>query len=994
MLVSHDLGVAEIAVAIDSVRFTPLVLGDRTENDTTVNYPKDLYQDEQGALWIAQSRSISRYQNKTLRRYSFPSYCQTNSFLRSFSFVPDGFGSFIVVSQSGYCFWYNRVQDTFIALELPRGTRFEAVSALLPIRQGVLLIGHSQGITEMRIDAQGNVLGCTPWWNHGGISSLHKATDGRLYIGTWNDGLFTALLPTLSTKFFSPQSCQIPFKTINAILSTPNHEIWASSDKGLVLLNPIHIRTVDVEADASTYIQAIASSGRGVLYTSNGSSMYKITAHSDYSPQIENVSSSTRIGGDILSVATTEHYVWYSTIEGQLFRVQKYAEAKYHVKTLSKHESIPTLSGTVRNPTIFHLFADSHSRLWGCAELAAGVLRIDEQASSLAHANAQHYDERRGLMSVIRFFSETTDGTLFCAGRSQGNVGYLFRYSEQRDRFEDISIALSDGTIHPGFEVNALWAKEQNDIWLCTNQGLFHHTARGIDSIPIIYASTGEKVRNFKSITSDSSGVLWIGTSFGVLVYYPNGSYFFLNEFNGLPANETVLRAMLYDRHTNSIIVGTVGGMAFIPISSAIQKITATPFFTSIRVGDAKQSLSALESAGLFAPGARHTNTKEFVLPYHSSIQVQVLSIAFGNSTMYYQYRLLNNQTDTSWSPSQVESKFTILDLPEGVYRLEMRAIQDGAYRWSEPLVFTLSVAPAWYQRWWVSVIISTGAGVLMWGIVKINVRRLEHRKQELQQLVDEKTHALLETAEELQRQNERLLELNNEKNEFLGIVSHDLKNPITVVKGTAEFMLESEEHMDTDMRTELLRTILQSSARMLNLVVNLLDVNRLERGGFTTNFTEFDMLPLVEHIIAFYRQPAKDKNIHLELQVLGSQCVFADQHATEQIIDNLISNAIKYSPLSRSVFIRITEKIGCVRIEVQDQGPGLSNDDLKKLFGKFARLTPKPTAGEHSTGLGLSIVKKMVEHMSGRVWCESTLGHGATFIVELPTAKPPLSSS
>ena len=105
------------------------------------------------------------------------------------------------------------------------------------------------------------------------------------------------------------------------------------------------------------------------------------------------------------------------------------------------------------------------------------------------------------------------------------------------------------------------------------------------------------------------------------------------------------------------------------------------------------------------------------------------------------------------------------------------------------------------------------------------------------------------------------------------------------------------------------------------------------------------------------------------------------------QVLENLVSNAVKYSPPGKNIFVRLKRLPAAARCEVQDEGPGLSAEDQKKLFGKFARLSAKPTGGEHSTGLGLSIVKKMVEAMKGQVWCESEPGKGATFIVSLPAS-------
>ena len=111
------------------------------------------------------------------------------------------------------------------------------------------------------------------------------------------------------------------------------------------------------------------------------------------------------------------------------------------------------------------------------------------------------------------------------------------------------------------------------------------------------------------------------------------------------------------------------------------------------------------------------------------------------------------------------------------------------------------------------------------------------------------------------------------------------------------------------------------------------------------------------------------------------------DPGVTVQVLENLVSNAVKYSPPGTDIFVRLKSCPQSARVEVQDQGPGLNAEDQTKLFGKFARLSAKPTGGEHSTGLGLSIVKKMVEAMGGKVWCETEPGHGATFIVEFPIA-------
>jgi signal transduction histidine kinase/tetratricopeptide (TPR) repeat protein len=274
---------------------------------------------------------------------------------------------------------------------------------------------------------------------------------------------------------------------------------------------------------------------------------------------------------------------------------------------------------------------------------------------------------------------------------------------------------------------------------------------------------------------------------------------------------------------------------------------------------------------------------------------------------------------------------------------------------------------------------------------------------------------ALQELNATLAEKNTRLLDLDNEKNEFLGIVAHDLKNPLTGIRGLAEMMAEYGEDMDANERKNFLTSIITSSNRMFELLTNLLDINTIERGGIHLNPVAFDLSTKAEVVTDLYRDRAAQKDITLHFQGLSvtntsthdasqaTATVFTDETIMHQVLDNLISNAVKYSPNGKQIWVDVQERLwvvdkasssanektpqsrNLVRVLVRDEGPGISPEDMKKLFGKFARLSAQPTGGEHSTGLGLSIVKRLVEAMGGRVWCESELGKGATFILELP---------
>jgi signal transduction histidine kinase len=241
----------------------------------------------------------------------------------------------------------------------------------------------------------------------------------------------------------------------------------------------------------------------------------------------------------------------------------------------------------------------------------------------------------------------------------------------------------------------------------------------------------------------------------------------------------------------------------------------------------------------------------------------------------------------------------------------------------------------------------------------------------------------------DLEEANAFLKKLNEEKNELMNIVSHDLKNPISVFRGFAE-MLQAGDVGAAQAR-QITEQMIATADRMLGLVKNLLDMNRLESGVMQLNIVRFSLHPVVENTLAQYRASAEAKRLALYFENAAvspsvNDMVLADEQATMQVLDNLISNAVKYSLHGKNIYVRLLIKETTVRVEVQDEGEGISEADMTKLFGKFARLSARPTGGEHSTGLGLSIVKKMVEAMNGRVWCESEAGKGATFIVEFPT--------
>ncbi|MHC4886257.1 MAG: hybrid sensor histidine kinase/response regulator [Planctomycetota bacterium] len=230
-----------------------------------------------------------------------------------------------------------------------------------------------------------------------------------------------------------------------------------------------------------------------------------------------------------------------------------------------------------------------------------------------------------------------------------------------------------------------------------------------------------------------------------------------------------------------------------------------------------------------------------------------------------------------------------------------------------------------------------------------------------------------------------KLEELNEMKNHFLGIAAHDLRNPLSSIIGMSEILTGEDFGLSDVEREEFTQTIHTVANDMLTLVNDLLDVSVIESGELRIDREEACLQELIERRLQLQLPTAKHKNMSLtaELDNLPSFAFGADRIA--QVIDNLVSNAIKYSEPGTAITLRLSAQGGRARFAVTDQGPGLSEEDQKLLFGNFQKLSAMPTGGERSTGLGLAIVKKIVEAHGGCMDVQSRLGEGSTFAFEIP---------
>jgi len=246
----------------------------------------------------------------------------------------------------------------------------------------------------------------------------------------------------------------------------------------------------------------------------------------------------------------------------------------------------------------------------------------------------------------------------------------------------------------------------------------------------------------------------------------------------------------------------------------------------------------------------------------------------------------------------------------------------------------------------------------------------------------------------ELEKTRDRLVKASQEKSELMHMVAHDLRGPLTAIQLGVE-LLQLDPPLNAASRATTTDRINESADHMARLISDLLSAQNVDEGRFAMNYVAGDALHLARAAVSSLSTVAQHKHIAVEARLPEKPVpLTTDFGALQQVVDNLLSNALKYSPCGSRVEIAVATKNNSCRIEVRDQGPGVKPEEREKIFEKFGRGSALPTQGEESIGLGLWIVRRFAMALHGHVWCEPGPGGvGAAFIVEVPLMPPPAPS-
>jgi signal transduction histidine kinase len=335
---------------------------------------------------------------------------------------------------------------------------------------------------------------------------------------------------------------------------------------------------------------------------------------------------------------------------------------------------------------------------------------------------------------------------------------------------------------------------------------------------------------------------------------------------------------------------------------------------------------------------------------------------------------------DKNWVEAETRRVAYYTNVPPGDYQFKVVACNNDGLWNEQGIAIPVTIRPYFYQTPWFRILVSLGVILLIWGCYGFRLRQVKQHEQELAKEVQKRTSELVQATQTLERTNSELRETMRQKEEVISMVAHDFRSPLTVIQGLSGQLKELVVQPDAKRMLEL---IYERAKYLTSLAANTLQMSSLESGLLPMNFRHDNLSDLVRSLV-FLQVGQTTQEIILQAPPDDIHLLFDYDRITD-VVNNLIHNALKYSPQGGAIEVSLQPKEQEVLVSVRDHGIGIPAPDLPKLFQKFVRLKSAREKQIRGTGLGLYISRVIVEAHHGKIWAESEPGQGTTFSFVLP---------
>jgi signal transduction histidine kinase/ligand-binding sensor domain-containing protein len=698
LLAFGDLDLIEIQNQVDTVVFRTIFTGRRNPTDTTLWYPKSLYEDKSGHLWMGEPQAVSRIVDGRLSRYYFDQSNRSPVFTRSFSFFESREGEFFTVSYQGNVFRYDKASDDF---KIETGIVFPAGVNHVEYYRDAVWIGSRSGLYRCEI-VDGNPGFPEMVAPIRSINYIRSDSDSVLWLCTDEKEIHRFEFTNngyrwrrLKRDFYSVNSCYLSYEG----------DLWAATNRGVVLIQRNLFRVADLRS-LDRFTEAIAyDSGRDVLYYCNKDELKGIDLKTNSANGFKSYIVDRLEDGYFLALQQGKRGLWASNA--------------YSVRLYKDDELIQTWNFADEGRFIHDTFLDSRNNLWLCQSGNGNAVVITDSLSVL------RYPVPISSQTNLNAIREGPRGMYGVAGN--GPDSYLFLKEKNASSFKNISLPIpfrteGDFFIHD-FVVTG------DTIWLASTEGLLKYDHSSVQRINLGDRYSGHQVRSIEVLGKNQ---ILFSNSFGLFRYdTKTGNYWLYDENSGIPSNTITDRGIFVDVNGRTWI-GTSSGIAVAESTIVLDKKTERPY-----------CVEALKDGSPI----RYMNN--FVVPYGSVLTFKFSSITFPEDRVYMQWR--HSGVERDWRIMN-GNEITLSELSSGNHTLEVRAKKYGGADWSDAAVIHFGVDKAMWELGWVRALFVVFLALIAWASYLFTMKISNRRKQYLERLVEARTSELRQRNNELDR--------------------------------------------------------------------------------------------------------------------------------------------------------------------------------------------------------------------------------------------------
>lgn len=790
-----------------------------------------------------------------------------------------------------------------------------------------------------------------------------------------------------------------PMISCYAVLKDRNGVLWANTDQGIILVNlssgERFYTNFSLAGNVSLCGQKIVQTKGGQIgIGGSGAGFYSVNPVE--SPFIYFGKNSRRKGMGMEQYAPQLAKGPNGEVLYLLSEIYKLNEETGALSSFAKWSS--NHPGRSDDFNVNDYLFDSQGREWVATQ--SGLFMKKGEEVSFFSIPSENTAETIG----VRRLFETHSGVIWVASGSR-----LFQYTEEKDdpfvieKFSEYNFSDWENS------VNSICENEDGTLWLGTSWGLFKRNLNGgYDSIPFFNQKDQQKFYKVSSIRRDpylGDRRIWIGTtSSGLFSYEPESKEWQKFGVESGLTNTTVYSMEFDDLKrlwlsTNrGLFLCDVRDKQFVNFTHEVGlQGNEFNFLSSMKRGD-KLFFGGMKGLTVFNPfDIAFSPVDEPIilldvlsikngglerLEDYSINQKEPLAFEANQAPMIrfnfswphfsnaqkrkFEYRITRSDEDSYWSPVTENNRVTLINQPPGSYQLEVRGSDWKGVVNTQTLSIPFVIRPPWYKS---TLAIAVYFAMLL-GLIYLFIR---YRGQQIKldnDLIFQRKEA------------ERLRELETVKSRFFSNITHEFKTPLTLLLGPLD---ELEEKVDSRVDRSLVSMAKRNARDLLNLINQLLDINKMEEGMLPVYSMRGDLSVFISEIVARFKSLATKSNIALRADIPPGQNVVFDAVKIERILVNLISNAVKFSPVGGLIQVKLIYEIDSFQLEVHDEGPGIPINERELVFKPFYQIEGERPAQKLGTGIGLALCKEYTELLNGTIRVSTSPLGGALFSLSIP---------